>query len=72
LKSRHFNLVDVIDVHRRDEGETVQTFANAEALAEHTKKTAAFFPRHHVAAGSLLKLVLRRLPDTERASTTMK
>jgi len=69
LKSRHFNLVDVIDAHRRGKNETVQTFASAEALKAHTKKTAAFFPRYHVAAGSLLKCVLRRLPATKSADT---
>jgi hypothetical protein len=65
LKSRYFNLVDVIDAHRRGKDETVQIFASAEALEEHTKKTAAFFPRYHVAAAGLLKRVLRRIPGTE-------
>lgn len=60
LKSRLFNLVDVVDAHRRGKGEVVQTFASVEALEEHTKKAAAFFPRYHVAAGSLLKRVLRK------------
>jgi hypothetical protein len=72
LKSRHFNLVDVLDAHRRGKDEPVQTFASAEALEEHTKKTAAFFPRGHVAAGSLLKRVLRRPPITVSADTTNK
>ncbi|KAF1992676.1 hypothetical protein P154DRAFT_625930 [Amniculicola lignicola CBS 123094] len=70
LKSRLFNLVDVIDTHRRSKGEVVQTFASAEALKEHTKKTAAFFPHYHVAAGSLLKRVLRKPPSMESLNTT--
>ncbi|KAF2181268.1 hypothetical protein K469DRAFT_261537 [Zopfia rhizophila CBS 207.26] len=70
LKGRLFNLVDVIDAHRRGKGEVVHTFASAEALEEHTKKAAAFFPRYHVAAGSLLKCVLRRPPSMESLDTT--
>jgi hypothetical protein len=68
LKSKHFNLVDVLDARHRDKGEVVQTFASAEAASEHTKKTAAYFPRGHPAAGGLLKCVLRRLPDIQNTN----
>lgn len=69
LKSRHFNLIDVIDAHRRGKNETVQTFATAEELYQHTKNTAAYFPKYHEASGSLLKCVLRRLPITGGTDT---
>lgn len=70
LKGRRYNLIDVLDARRRGKGEIVPTFASAEALQEHTKETAAFFPRYHIAAGSLLKCVLRRPPSIESANTT--
>jgi hypothetical protein len=70
FKSRLFNLVDVVDAHRRGKSDVVPTFANAEELEEYTKKTAAYFPRYHEAAGNLLKRVLRKPPSTESSDTT--
>jgi hypothetical protein len=70
LKSRLFNLVDVVDAHRRGKNDVVPTFANVEALEEYTKKTAAYFPRYHEAAGNLLKRVLRKPPSTKSSDMT--
>ncbi|KAF8860661.1 hypothetical protein BDZ45DRAFT_648456 [Acephala macrosclerotiorum] len=69
LKSRHFNLVDLLDAHRRGETETIQTFASAEALEQYTKDNAAYFPRYHEAAGNLLRRVLRSLPTSRDENT---
>ncbi|KAI5926605.1 hypothetical protein F4810DRAFT_707693 [Camillea tinctor] len=60
LKERYFNLVDVVDAHRRGKNEPVQTFATAEELEEYTKKHAAYFPLNHRSAGAFLRRVLRK------------
>ncbi|KAF4631805.1 hypothetical protein G7Y89_g6318 [Cudoniella acicularis] len=70
LKSRHFNLVDLVDVHRRGENETIRTFASAEALEQYTRDNAAYFPRYHEAAGNLLRRVLRRFPVSRGDNAT--
>ncbi|MCJ1409438.1 hypothetical protein MMC19_003519 [Ptychographa xylographoides] len=69
LKSRHFSLADAVDVRRRGQVEPIPTFASEEALLQHINRTAAYFPRWHVAAGSLLKRVLKRVPLTEKVDT---
>lgn len=61
LKTRYFNLVDLIDTRRRGSG-IAQAFPTKEALQEYTRRTASYFPYHHPKAGNLLRRLLRRRP----------
>jgi len=51
--------VDLIDARRHGSGE-VREFATKEALQEHTRQTASYFPYNHPKAGNLLKRLVRK------------
>ena len=53
------NIVDLVDT--KGTGKRVPTYKTVDELADYTKATKKFFPREHVAAGGLLRLLLRQI-----------
>ena len=51
--------MDLVDVFDTDDIVTV--FPTVQALSTYTKDTGKYFPRDHIAAGSLLRYLLRQI-----------
>jgi len=67
IRGKFVNLVDLVDAGD-DPSRQVEQFASETLLSEYTLSNHKVFPRNHVAAGSLLKYLLRNIlsPNEKR------
>ena len=59
MKSKHVNLVDLVDA--RDRNVKARLFPNLRALRRYTIWTEKYFPKEDAKAGGLLKYLLREM-----------
>lgn len=73
IRGKFINLVDLVDA-RDDPSRQVQQFASEMILSEYTLSNHKVFPRDHVAAGSLLRYLLRHIlsPNSNRRDPTFR
>ncbi|KAF8879697.1 hypothetical protein BD779DRAFT_1122640 [Infundibulicybe gibba] len=68
VRATHVNLVDLVELPRRDAGEKVQKYSSVQELSDYTKNTGKYFPKENAHAGGVLKFLLRQIlnPSAER------